>query len=34
VLLSAKVALFAIQYVTFRVVITSRIRAARAAAGT
>jgi intracellular septation protein A len=34
VLVSAKIAAFAIQYVAFRVLVTSRIRAARAAAGT
>jgi len=34
VLIAAKVLAFAIQYVVFRVVVTSRIRAARAAAGT
>jgi intracellular septation protein A len=34
VLISAKIAAFAIQYVAFRVLITSRIRAARAAAAT
>ena len=34
VLVAAKVLAFAIQYVVFRVVVTSRIRAARAAAGT
>ena len=33
VLLGAKVAAFAIQYLTFRLVVTSRIRAARTAAG-
>ena len=33
VLLSAKLAAFAIQYVAFRVLVTSRIRASRAAAG-
>ena len=34
VLVAAKVAAFAIQYVAFRLLVTSRIRAARAAAGT
>ena len=34
VLLGAKIAAFAIQYVAFRVLVTSRIRAARAAAST
>ena len=34
VLLGAKIAAFAIQYVAFRVLVTGRIRAARAAAGT
>src|SRR3984885_14064320 len=34
VLLSAKLAAFATQYVAFRVLVTSRIRAARATAGT
>jgi intracellular septation protein len=34
VLVAAKVLAFAIQYVVFRLIITSRIRAARAAAGT
>src|SRR5215813_9670455 len=34
VLLGAKIAAFAIQYVVFRVAVTSRIRATRAAAGT
>jgi hypothetical protein len=34
VALGAKVAAFAIQYVVFRLAVTSRIRAARAAAGT
>ena len=34
VALGAKIAAFAIQYVVFRLVVTSRIRAARAAAGT
>ena len=34
VLVSAKVAAFAIQYVAFRVLVTSRIRASRAPAGT
>ena len=34
VLVGAKIAAFAIQYIVFRVVITSRIRSARAAAGT
>jgi intracellular septation protein len=34
VLVGAKIAAFATQYVAFRLVITSRIRAARAAAGT
>ena len=34
VLVGAKIAAFAIQYVTFRVLVTSRIRAARVAAGT
>jgi len=34
VLVGAKIAAFAIQYVVFRLVITSRIRSARAAAGT
>jgi intracellular septation protein len=34
VALGAKIAAFAIQYVVFRIVVTSRIRAARAAAGT
>ena len=34
VLVGAKLAAFAIQYVAFRLLVTSRIRAARAAAGT
>ena len=34
VLVAAKVAAFAIQYVIFRLIVTSRLRAARAAAGT
>jgi len=34
VLVAAKVLAFAIQYVVFRLVITSRIRASRAIAGT
>ena len=34
VLVAAKVAAFAIQYVAFRLLVTGRIRAARAAAGT
>ena len=34
VLVAAKVLAFAIQYVVFRVVVTARVRAARAAAGT
>jgi len=34
VLVSAKIAAFAIQYVAFRVLVTNRIRASRAAAGT
>jgi hypothetical protein len=34
VLVGAKIAAFAVQYVAFRLLITSRIRAARAAVGT
>jgi hypothetical protein len=34
VLVAAKIAAFAIQYVVFRLVVTSRIRAGRAAAST
>jgi intracellular septation protein len=34
VVLGAKIAAFAVQYVVFRLTVTSRIRAVRAAAGT